>query len=143
MSALARRFLETGLDPMQSGKEAQGEPWPLSRPEAPARDRRERMAKPYFDVLVEIAIQEKKPDEVVKWYDRSARREGERGFRGSVPNQEVAEAVKDKYPDRAIVIWNDLARRQIALVNAKGYDAAAPFIRKIRALLFKLGRGKE
>ncbi len=95
------------------------------------------------DVLIDIAIEEKRPDDVLKWYDH--RKSKKQVFWGGDSYQEdqVAEAVADHYPDRAIDIWKSIAERQIALTKPKAYEAAAVYLRKVHGLLKKLKRESE
>ena len=91
-----------------------------------------------------MAIAEKKPDEVLKWYDYAGRRKG--GLRLSdflVNPTEVAEAIKSAHPERAIDIWQEAAEEQIARVSTSGYEAAIPYLRKMKNALTRAGRKQE
>lgn len=144
VAALARWFLETGEEAPPAGKSvASGTVWPLPPPEAPQRDRGFRRGQPRFDVLLDIAIREKKPDEVIKWYDAENRRDDRRSYGAVLPDARVAHAVRRKYPDRAIRIWKALALGQINQINVRGYEAAVPHIREIRDLLLEQGKEME
>ena len=69
VDAWSRHFLETGKDPNQSSKRKVKLPWPFDPLEAPNQERYTSQNFPKFDVLIDIAIFEKKPDEVLRWYD--------------------------------------------------------------------------
>ncbi len=55
----------------------------------------------------------------------------------------IAGAVADRYPDRALAIWKDLAEKEIALTKPNAYETAAGYLRKVRTLLKKLKRENE
>jgi uncharacterized Zn finger protein len=96
-----------------------------------------------IDVLIDIAIEEKRPDEVLRWYDQ--RKSKKQIFWGwdSYQEDQVAEAVADHHPDRALAIWKNVAEKQIALTKPKAYEAAAVYLRKVHSLLKKLKREEE
>jgi uncharacterized Zn finger protein len=133
----ALRYLETGKLP-------QTEPsWPL--PEAGVRKETaySHEKAPMIHTLIDIAIDEKRPDDVLRWYDGpKAKRENYWGWDG-YQEVSIAEAVADHYPDRALAIWKDLAERQIALTKPSAYETAAGYLRSIRDLLRKLSREYE
>jgi uncharacterized Zn finger protein len=128
-------YLETGKLPQSDST------WPL--PETGVKEDREtRKSDPMIDVLIDIAIEEKRPDDVLKWYDRKSKKQVYWGWDGYQEDQ-VAEAVVDHYPDRAVDIWKSIAERQIALTKPKAYEAAAVYLRKVHGLLKKLKRESE
>jgi len=88
---------------------------------------------PDFTTLIDLAIDEKNPAEVLKWYD--LQRKERRGYGYSADH--VAIAVQDFAPERAIALWKQLAEAQIALVKPKAYVEAASFLRKMGKLMRK------
>jgi uncharacterized Zn finger protein len=94
------------------------------------------------DVLIDIAISEKKTEEVLRWHNAAKSARGARGF-GHSRHEEVAKAVVAKYPDQAIAIWKQLGENQIGLTNPNAYRAAASYLRKIHEVLKRLHRDKE
>jgi uncharacterized Zn finger protein len=88
---------------------------------------------------------EKKPDDVLRWYDRLT---GEAGGRyldwgvGALAGR-VADAVADTYPERAMELYRQTAAGHIAHASPSGYEAALPPLRKLRDLLGRLGRADE
>jgi uncharacterized Zn finger protein len=129
---------------LEIGKLPQSDPtWPL--PETGVKEDRETRKSefPMIDVLIDIAIEEKRPDEVLRWYDQ--RRSKKRIFWGwdGYHEDQVAEALADHYPDRALAIWKNVAEKQIALTKPKAYEAAVIYLRKIYNLLKKLKREEE
>ena len=142
--AAALHYLETGEQP-QATERIVGDrripPWPLPetglpRPAAP----RWPMQFPLINVLIELAVDERRPDEVLRWYDR--RRIGG-GIWSPINDNLVADAVADAYPDRAIAIWKKLAEDQIGLTQTRAYEVAVGFLRKMGRVMEPLGRADE
>jgi uncharacterized Zn finger protein len=129
---------------LEIGKLPQSDPtWSL--PETGVKEDRETRKSefPMIDVLIDIAIQEKRPDEVLRWYDqRKSKKQIFWGWDGYQEDQ-VAGAVADDHPDRAIAIWKNVAEKQIALTKPKAYEAAAVYLKKAHSLLRKLKREEE
>lgn len=143
--AAAIRYLETGQSPGDTEQAAVDRAiplWPL--PETGVRQISQTSQKdfPMARTLIDIAIAEKRPDEVVHWHDRQEAHP----FRWRLTwfqEDQVAKAIAEAYPDRAIAIWKRLAEAQIAQTQPKAYEMAAGFLRGIRRTLKKLGRDKE
>ena len=94
-------------------------------------------------IFIEIAMDEKQPDEVVKWYDFPGPKSGYfRGWGEHMENR-IAQAIEKAYPDRAAVIWKGLAEGQIALTKPAAYDVAAGYLKKLRDLMTSLNKGEE
>ena len=131
-------FLETGKLPQTDPS------WPL--PEAGLKEPREirKNQFPMTDVLIDLAIDEKRPDDVLRWYDRQkSKKHVYWGWDTYHDEENVAEAIKDHYPDRALAIWKDLAERQIALTKPRAYEMAAVYLQKARELLKRLKKEDE
>ncbi|MEW6376082.1 MAG: SWIM zinc finger family protein [Thermodesulfobacteriota bacterium] len=129
---------------LESGKYPWADPsWPL--PETSVKEASEvrKSEFPITDVLIDIAIVERRPDDVLRWYDYHRSRKRSLWAWDSYQEDEVAKAVVDRYPDRAIDIWKNVAEKQIALTKPKGYEAAAVYLRKVHSLLKKLKREEE
>ena len=141
----ARHFLETGRRPgsQRKGQGAPKEDWPLPAPEVEVRARRSEAEAPMTRILIELAIAEEKPAEVLKWYDRAENAGGSVGGYAHGLLGRVAEAVSLAYPDRSIAIWKGIAEGEIAQVVARGYDAAVPHLRKVKNTLNRTGRNQE
>jgi len=128
---------------LENGKLPWGNPsWPLPKTGLLHESDRRQHSFPLIDALIDIAIAEKHPDEVVRWYDR---RKGQKsGWWGSESqDDEVATAIADHYPDRALSIWRNVAEKQVALTQPKAYEVAAQYLRKAHRLSKKLGKVKE
>ena len=145
VEAWARHFLETGRRP-GVGRKRKSDPavaWPLPSPEVEVSNI-EAAEAPMTGILIQLAIAEKKPDEVLKWYDYAGRKKGGLGlYDFLVDTTEVAEAIKSAHPDRAIAIWQETAESNIARVGTSGYEAAAPYLRKMKNALTRAGRKQE
>lgn len=144
--AHAMRYLETGKHPSaskskDSAKKRMPE-WPLPDTAVVVTTRSWKPEVPMTSVLIDIAISEKKPEEVLRWYDRAKAQAPERGWPGYDANR-VAEAVAEAYPERALEIWKKLAEAQIAQVQPKAYEVAAGYFRKAHKVLERLEREEE
>ena len=96
-------------------------------------------------VLIDIAIDEKQPDKVLRWYDQRKKptaRAYDWGY-GYFNEDRIAQAVVEAYPDRAIAMWKEIAETQIAQTNVQAYETAASYLRKIQAVLKKRKKEQE
>ena len=134
-------YLETGVRPdLQATKKHKAKTpssnWPL-----PPSDLLLPKAKaganihPDTDVLIDIAIYEKRPDDVLKWYHL-----GNTSPCCHETDNSVAEAVKSTHPDEALAIWKRVAERKIARIKPAAYKVAVAYLKKIRALYKKRKR---
>jgi len=134
-------YLETGVRPdLQATKKHKAKTpssnWPL-----PPSDLLLPKAKtganvhPDTDVLIDIAIYEKRPDDVLKWYHI-----GNKSPWYHETDNSVAEAVKSTHPDEALAIWKRVAEREIARIKPAAYKVAVAYLKKIRALYKKIKR---
>ena len=94
------------------------------------------------DVLLDIALYEKRTADVLAWYKKDQAQRTGWSWLGR-KDDEVADAVKKEFPERAVEIWKQLAERQIALVKPASYREAAVFLRKIRRLLKQQEKDRE
>ncbi len=94
---------------------------------------------PFFEVLIDIAIAERQPDEVIAWYDRFLEFRHGRGMYYR-PDDKVADAVAEQFPDRALDIWREKAERLAEEARPKSYEASVGYLKKIRALMKNQGR---
>ena len=122
------RYLEKGELPWKQ----KGWPLPESGLDRPDADQRNRF--PLIGDLIDIAILEKKPDQVLKWYDQ--RPKGHFGWPG-VDEDAIADAVQAHAPDRAVAIWKNKAERLIAQVKPSAYQEAAKYLRKAGEVMSK------
>jgi uncharacterized Zn finger protein len=129
---------------LEKGKLPQADPsWPLPGTGVTEKAEIRKGDFPMASELIDIAIAEKRTDDVLRWYDdQKSRKKGTWGW-DTHQDTSVAEAVADRYPDRAVSIWKGLAERQIALTKPNAYETAAGYLRSIRELLKKLKRECE
>ena len=144
VKAWARYFLETGHLPRTKGRKPKGEPddkWPL--PSTGFHEDIRPAEGPITHTLIEIAIAEKQIEEVLKWYDlETSRPEYRRGYMPTSSLQ-IAEMVKEKYPDRTIEIWKEMAESEISRVEVSGYREAGTYLREVRDTLKHLNKEDE
>ena len=144
VEAWARYFLETGHLPRTKGRKRKGEPndkWPL--PATEFQKDIDPSEGPMIHLLIELAIAEKKPTEVLKWYDMKPSTTNYTWGYMYRPSLEVAQAIKEKYPDRAIAIWKEQAESAISRVQVSGYQEASGYLREVRDTLKRLKKEKE
>lgn len=132
---------------LESGRRPDSASWPLpAAPGATAGDHSAR-DRPRLDVLVRLAVEDGRPDDALKWFDRreatlkAAGRErhpfeyGEQAL--------VAKAVEATHPERAIEIHRTLAEVVANQREPKSYPKAGEHLDKVRSLLHGSGRGDE
>ena len=112
-----------------------GWPLPESGLDRPDADQNNRF--PMVDDLINIAILEKKPDQVLIWYDQ--RPKDRFGWYG-IDEDTIATAVQAHAPDRAVAIWKNKAERLIAQVKPSAYQEAAKYLQKAAKIMC---RGKK
>jgi uncharacterized Zn finger protein len=135
---------EGSLCYLETGKNPQGDPsWPLPETGVGKEAGYRHEKSPMIRTLIDIAIAEKRPEDVLRWYDHPKSKKGVFWGSDSYQEDEIAEALADQYPDRALSIWKNLAERQIALTKPNAYGVAAGHLRKVRDLLKKLRREDE
>jgi len=127
-------YLERGTLPW----EQEGWPLPESGLDVPEADQHNRF--PLVDDLIDIAMLEKKPDQVLRWYDQ--RPQDRLGWYG-VDEDAVATAVQSHAPDRAVAIWKNKAERLIAEVKPRAYQEAAQYLRKVAKVMTQVKKQAE
>jgi len=143
VKAIILEYLQTG----KSHRQAKDPAWPLPEPAVASLSTKglARTSFPDLTALIDIAIAEKQPAQVLHWYDRrqadKARQFGLGLFGGQ--NDRVADAVADEFPDRAVAIWRKIAESHIAQTKPSAYQEAAVYLRKIKTVLEKQQRANE
>ncbi len=103
-----------------------------------------KIKPPVLDLLIQIAIQENNAEEAVHWYEELKKSKGEaEKYWNSVSENEIANTVKDKYPEIAIEIWKKLAENLISETKVSSYEAASVHIRKVKETLESIGKKEE
>ncbi len=148
-------FLETGHRPDavsgESSGDRAGDLWPLPpAPESndqPARTASGSGTGPHHRVLMDLAIDEQRPDDVLRWYDElNAGRTGKKSGRGRHPvisEEKVAEAVASSHPDRSIGIFVEAADAVASETNTRTYPEAARLLKRAKQVLEKNDRSGE
>jgi len=157
--AAALRFLETGVSPIQWSQTRQGAKslridaaWPLPVPDylEPffVQERTvTRRSGPHFDVLLDMAIAAKKPEDVLHWFDKMSAQEkrvsGGWGWAGPSRADHVAEAVAKSHPERALAIYRSGLEAQLPQASIPAYESAAVYLKSMRPIMKSLGRESE
>lgn len=144
VEAWAFHYLEMGQRPQpvgtKRGRKRKGDPqgdWPLPVSGMDQATSQRVPAAPMTDVLLQIALNRKDPDEVLKWYDHAQHRKPQLGFFSHASSERVAEAVKQVYPDRSIAIWKEIAEGYIARTEVKAYETAGRYLCLVKDLMIK------
>lgn len=147
-------FLETGNRPDQAAVEKSpgksNSAWPLPAPPAKSKPQsRGHFAGsdrgPYFGVLIDLAIDEQRLDDAVKWYDL---RKAAAAARKTYPwlamtingDERIAKAIEESHPLRAVEIYRELAFFIANATNTKTYPEAAKYLKSIKMLLEQIRR---
>jgi len=157
--AAALRFLETGVSPIQRTQKRQDAKslridaaWPLPVPDylEPlfVRERTvTRHSGPHYDVLLDMAIAAKKPEDVLHWFDKMSAQEkrggGRWGWHDPSRADRVAEAVAKSHPERALAIYRSGLEAHLPHASISAYESAAAYLKRMRPILKSLGRGEE
>jgi uncharacterized Zn finger protein len=137
---LVLAYLESGQRPDLPGKKGAIVDWPLPRPEvAGPVDKGRGGPGGRIISLIDIAILEKRMDEVVRWYEMARTNKADSGPLG----ERVAQAVAKSHPDIALGIWRRAVDRLIALVKPNAYNEAAGILRLMRKVYEATGRQSE
>lgn len=129
-------FLEDGGPPWC----AAGWPLPPSGLEPPAAARPSRSGTAQLDVLVDLAIAEDRPADVLRWYDACVA-DGRGRF--PVSPDRVASAVADHAPAHAVAIWQSHAEDLIARKAPATYREAVRVLARAAALMQREGREEQ
>ena len=123
-------YLETGQRPDPSGKGKESKVWPLPTPEVMRpQDKSEKRYErfPNLDMLIGIAILERRFDDVVALYQELKKTKRW----GWETDKAVAEAVSETHPQTALDIWRAIAESLIGQVKPMAYEEAAIYLRRM------------
>lgn len=115
------RYLETAALPWKQ------KDWPLPPSGLSLPDRGNKKHFPKLADLIDIAIIEKQPAQVLKWYDQLTKQSNRLL---NVNHDQVAMSIKEYDPLRAVSIWKKIAEHHISLVKPKAYLDAAKALKK-------------
>jgi uncharacterized Zn finger protein len=156
--AAALRFLETGVSPFQwkaspkAGATLQVDSaWPLPTPDyliplLRADGRASATRGPHYDVLLDMAIAARQPDEVLRWYDKMPKNKnfgGGWGWAGSGVAERVAAAVAKSHPQRALEIYRRKLDATLPRADVSAYEAAASYLKELQPVMKSLGKQSE
>ena len=96
------------------------------------------MEFPQVRVLLDIALEEKNPEDVVHWHALLPKI----ALANDELQDRVATALQQRFPDQSLAIWKDLAEGNIALTKRTAYQTAAAYLRKARQVLGKERRAE-
>lgn len=133
----ALEYLQTGRRPGAGGERGTG--WPLPDPEVKrpeARGNIRDLSFPNREMLIEIAILEKRHDDAVAIYQELAK---SKRWSWSI-DERLAQAVQGSHPETALQIWKSIADRLIGQVKPKAYEEAAGYLRKMHTVYRQTGR---
>lgn len=157
---LAQRFLETGIAPIRVTLTKKGdrkiqtaEDWPLPIPAflvplLRPDDHRRPSNGPHFDVLIDMAIADKRPDDALRWFDllRAQRKQTAYGASWTSPAahaDNVAEAVALSHPQRSLEIYRTQINQNLTHANVGAYETVAAYLRKMRPIMRSIDREHE
>lgn len=124
-------YLETGKHSACADPKGENSAWPLPVPEVepPVSGKHGGFQRfPDLDMLIDVAIMEKRLDDVVTLHQRLR---GTRRWSSETDNQ-VAQAVAGSHPDVALDIWQSIVDGLIKQVKPKAYEEAADYLRLMK-----------
>lgn len=131
----ALHFLEFGTRPKR------GNDWPLPDTGLENSGRSRKLSPPITDILIDVAIYEKRVDDALRWYEAASKKERE--WLGDGREDNVAAAIADAHPYKAVEIWKRIAESHISNANVGEYIAGGNYLRKVRRTLIKNGKASE
>lgn len=154
---VALNFLETGVSPLPSTGKASEESginteWPLPTPAylSPLINNESRFrstVSPHFIVLIDMAIADRRYDDVLRWYDAMSAKQNHRrsvSWSGSdVYGDQVAAAVAESHPERSLDIYRQRVNDHLRHASVSSYEAIAGYLRKMRPIFRQLQRESE
>jgi len=154
---IALNFLETGASPLPSpgkvsAKGVENAEWPLPMPAylLPLLGNESRFrptAGPHFDVLIDMAIADRRHNDVLRWYDAISAGQKHRGgmswYGSGGYGDQVAAAVTESHPERSLAIYRQRVDDHLPHASASAYEAVAGYLRKMRPILKALHREAE
>jgi len=148
--AAAQQFLETGDPPYRvsvggkDGCKAAVDPsWPLPVPDYLFPLMLVRTARstprPHYHVLLDIAIEDKRPDDVLRWYDaatapKQQKLGGPHFWAEQVDSDRVAKAIAAAHPKRALEIYRRKLDSHLKHANVSAYETCAACLRNMRPI---------
>ncbi|OGW44847.1 MAG: hypothetical protein A2Y66_06785 [Nitrospirae bacterium RBG_13_41_22] len=129
-------FLRSGKNPREGSND-----WPLPDTGIERANSALFGGPPFTDVLIDIAIHEKRVDDVLEWFN--VHKQKRKDWMGDDLKDRVATAIAHKYPDKALMIWKELAESRISVANVAAYSEGAKYLRKAQKTLMQHGKTSE
>jgi uncharacterized Zn finger protein len=102
---------------------------------------------PHFDVLIDMAITDRRHDDALRWYDAMQAGQKHRGnpvwYGYSDYGDRVAAAVAESHPERSLAIYRQRVDGHLLHASVSAYEAVAGYLRKMRPILQLLHRQAE
>jgi uncharacterized Zn finger protein len=127
-------YLETGHPPARAERKVNGQtipPWPLPGTDLEVTGFDRKRNFPLVGALLDIAIEEKQPAEIVRWYDHSGKTKDHLSWMYQKDDDDVAAAIREAYPEKAIAIWQRLAETEIGRTNPAAYEQAGDYLSEL------------
>jgi uncharacterized Zn finger protein len=151
---IALEFLEKGKPPFSVAVKKDGAhsatlhpDWPLPLPDYLLPMLRIGDAHPHYDVLIDMAIAERRPDDVLRWFDtwRAAAKGQRTGWNSGAGSyaDKVAAAVAESHPERTLEVYRGCVDQNLTQANVSAYETVAAYLKKMRPILKSLDRGWE
>jgi uncharacterized Zn finger protein len=151
---LALEFLETGKLPFSAvvrkdhADSVTLHPgWPLPLPDYLLPLLPKENPGPHYGVLIDMAIAERRPDDVLRWYDlwcAAAKSEHSAWYYGARRHADkVAMAVAESHPERALEIYRSFVDANLKRAEISAYETVAAYLKKMRPIMKSMDRGWE
>lgn len=137
-------YLENGklpADRTSPDEEPSSLPGVLPKTGLTNRDSFRKIDAPALELLIDIAVEEKNPDEVARWYGKLKNKE--KGDRYFYRRDKIARTVEEKYPEIAIEIWKMIAEEFISRTKTEAYESASIYLLMVRNALEDRGQKAE
>ncbi|QEE28455.1 hypothetical protein FTW19_10860 [Terriglobus albidus] len=145
VARLAMEFLETGNPPFSVGAWKDGTykaicrpDWPLPLPDYLLPVLQFRGNRPHYNVLVDMAIAARSPDDVLRWYDKWCTTDSY--FAAGYANK-VATAITESHPERALEIYQALVDANLTRAEIPAYELIAAILKRMRPIMKSLDQG--
>ncbi|HEY2411208.1 MAG TPA: SWIM zinc finger family protein [Pirellulaceae bacterium] len=106
---------------------------------------------PHLNVLLEMALAAKRPDDALKWFDKMAASQKGTGVRWSSWHgygvrslgEQVAAAVAASRPERALEIYQRGLASRLPEAHFAAYEACAEYLKKMRPIFSAIHRAED
>lgn len=149
VQAMAMSFLETGISPIKVSRDRKDQvkltidaSWPLPVPDYLQSLWPQESQRTHWDVLLDMALDQKRPKDVLHWYDRMNADTHAKGWYGAgrTRQEQVADAVAQSHPQRALEIRQKQLAELLPQTGVRAYESCAACLIKIKPLLAALKR---